>query len=311
MPALAATDFSQKKSQSPTRLSIFVTMRAWPVVLFAALASLQPVTAGPQDAELDLVFPLNDTYNIADSIPVVFAVQNADLFLSWEPYIAFYFMVNDTDKSTADASGAMASISRPPDIVNNMWWLSSSTEKSGSPFFNVTAGNYYMTWGLALNPCHERGGYFAGYSIVMQGSVNFTIVDDGSGKDMDITRDCPVYQGTLSGERNGNFSKRQLGYDLPPEIPTDCGNITRSFNSSAATPCRAKLWDEMAVCIKKNISSTYHAGIFPSNYDFKTCQKAIDSAPKEEDLDDQHGTASLYGVSTALLGLACIVALGL
>lgn len=270
----------------------------------------------PVNVEIDLVFPQNGTYNIVEDFPVVFAIQNADPFLTWKPYFSWEIRSANNTGGRADAQSSVATRgSLPSDVVNNMWWSSSSAGKSTK----IAPGHYTMSWNLSIITCTLNGRLRSTESQrFLNGTMSFTTVSDGSGKNVDFTAECPLYQGTV----------RASGIELSGQNLL-CPYVKRNENAKR-NACRAKVWESMAACITHNL--THY-----NTKDFAPCQKAIDDAPKDigggvsddggsaggsddgkngtdaGNKKDEKGSARVYGVSTLLLGigLAVVMSLGL
>lgn len=270
----------------------------------------------PVNVEIDLVFPQNGTYNIVADFPVVFAVQNADPFLTWKPYFSWEVRSSNNTSERPDAQSSVAVRgSLPSDIVHNMWWVASSAGKSNE----LPPGQYTMNWTLSIVTCTANGRLRSSESQkFLNGTMSFKTVSDGSGKNVDFTTDCPLYQGTVRSSRIELSGQNLL-----------CPYITRN-EAAKKNACRAKVWESMAACITHNL--THY-----NTKDFAPCQKAIDNAPKDigggvsddggsaggsedgkngtdaGDKKDKDGAAVMYGVSSLLLGsgLALAMSLGL
>lgn len=265
----------------------------------------------PANVEIDLVFPQNGTYNIGADFPVVFAIQNADPFITWKPYFSWEVRAaNDTTGEAAESRSMSLSRGLPSDIVHNMWWAAGSAGKSTK----MAPGQYTLSWNLSIIACEQNGRLkFSKSKVFLNGTMKFATVTDGSGKDVDFTADCPLYQGTVYS-----------GYADMDGANLLCPSV--QVNTKAKTsPCRAKVWKSMEACINHNLTNF-------NTKDFAPCQKAIDDAPKdigggvsEDDKfgdegtkndtgsgekKDEDGGAGANGVSMTLLGLSMAVVFG-
>lgn len=287
------------------------------VAVALALAGAQLALAAakyPVNVEIDLVFPQNGTYNIAKDFPVVFAIQNADPFLTWRPYFSWEIRSPNNNNGRPDAQSSVSIRGDvPSDAVHNMWWSSSSAGASNT----LAPGHYTMNWTLSIITCTRNGRLRSSESrTFLNGTMGFTTVSDGSGKDVDFTAACPLYQGTVRGSAPEMDGERLLC----PYI-----DVNRDAKTNA---CRAKVWESMAACITHNL--THY-----NTKDFAPCQKAIDEAPKDigggvsddggsaggneggkngtddGNAKDKEGGAGVYVVSTLLLCLSVLLSLGL
>ena len=262
-------------------------------------------TQYPTNVEIDLVFPLSKTYNIAQDFPVVFAVQNADPFLTWSPFFSWQVTPANGSASDSDSKGSKAfSGVLPPDIVDGIFFVSSSAGKSTK----LAPGEYVMTWNLSVSACTNNGRLKSVESkVFLNGFMTFSAVSDGSGTDDDFTAECPEYQGSLVSQ----------GTEMDGDALL-CPYVER-YEDPKANPCRSTMWETMADCVNHNLTNF-------GTEDFGPCQKAIDDAPKDlgagptvegtqkNDTEGgqqggDEGTGSLYGVSS--FGLSAVVAIAM
>jgi hypothetical protein len=76
----SAAQLKHQLRRVPTRTLTTTTMysyRLWASVGLAALAAGAEVVTTPRQFEVDIVFPHNETYKPADTMPIVLAIQNA------------------------------------------------------------------------------------------------------------------------------------------------------------------------------------------------------------------------------------------
>ncbi|KAK3181878.1 hypothetical protein K4F52_006781 [Lecanicillium sp. MT-2017a] len=276
-------------------------------------------TKYPTNVEIDLVFPAaNKTYNIEADFPVVFAVQNADPFLTWKPYFHWEIRAaNNTNGDRADGSAGRAmSGYLPPDIVDNMFYVAESLGRSTK----LAPGQYTLNWTLTITACSYFGSLKSVKAVdYLTGLVDFSTVADGSGTDVDFTAECPVYVGSLQSDGVDSGHTEATGdYLICPFVD--------KVDDENANPCRAKMWKAMEECLNFNMT---HFG----TKEFDACQKAIDDAPtnlgegprvKESEKNDtggesgggnlpqsgdkEDGAVSAYGVSNMMLGVGAVAA---
>lgn len=252
----------------------------------------------PATVELDLVFPLNKTYNRMTQLPnrpysnvtysnmtqlpIVFAIQNAEdaYALGW----AISWGIYDADPKSAESgpwSGGFIwnnNTGVPHDALDNILYVAELTDNSTE----LRAGEHVLSWELSMWACIDQNDHvFTGIQDLRAGDVYFTIVDDGSGESkMDWTAECPVYQASVTATREGGDKKDRCSYIGRSEEDPD--------------PCRAKMDSVTAACVLANVTGSS---------DRSACQELAERAAKAEDDGDDEDA----GTRTALTALGVVV----
>ena len=218
-----------------------------PTACLSGLASLVARVAAldyPATVEIDIVYPLNKTYNNVTQMPVVFAIQNAEAAFAWGYDISW--QVDEVHpKSTLSNPRSQGSVwafsdDVPHDTLNNIWYPADLTYN----FSELRAGEHVLKWEWSMTTCSDQGRtttYTSG-NTQASGSIYFTIVDNGSGeKKMDWTAECPVYQGRVTAKRGTTAANcPYLGED-PDDEPD---------------PCKAKMDSVTAACVLANVTES-------------------------------------------------------
>ena len=219
-----------------------------PIALLAlgvptALAS----ASKPARIEIDLVFPKGKTtYNSMTVPPVVFALQNA-------PTATFFgYTINweiSGDQPAFSEAGTLASDSWQKQFnytAGDVGILADSTYWGQ----NIKAGEYTLSWEYSMTTCTGKGNtIFINTGNVRTGSVNFTIVEDGSGAD-ELFSGCPQYLGAITAKD-----------------PSDSCPELISGEDGKPDPCQAKMNEKQIACLKS---------YFKGETDMDTCAAAFD-----------------------------------
>lgn len=244
----------------------------------------------PATVEIDLVYPLNRTYNRVTQLPnrpnsnvtqlpVVFAIQNAEAayalgyLIWWEisevhpesgesgPWSQGYMWTNDSEV--------------PHDTLDNILYVAELTDNSTE----LRAGEHVLSWELSMTACvNLHSEVYSDIQDLRAGDVYFTIVDDGSGESkMDWTAGCPVHQASVTATSG---DKKE-----------GCSYIGRS--EEEPDPCRAKMDSVTAACVLANVTGSS---------DRSACQELAEKAAKAGDDGDEDA-----GARTALTTLGVVV----
>lgn len=170
----------------------------------------------PSNVAVDLVFPRNDTYNPADTFPVVFALQGASA--AWTFGFFFEWRIRraqgcegecgivDTGRLSVD-QGEFGSVS----FGSEDYYLyeDESTTLSGNWGLGVAAGGfegaYSLEWDFGfLRNCSDDGGTIQseGGLTDFSGSNTFSVVPGASPDIRTQLEDCPVSGGAVGVQAN-------------------------------------------------------------------------------------------------------------
>lgn len=184
--------------------------------LFFATSTLAQNVALPSNVAVDLIFPRNDTYNPADTFPVVFALQGASA--AWTFGFFFEWRIRraqdcegecgivDTGRLSVD-QGEFGTVS----FGSEDYYLyeDESTSLSGNWGLGVAAGDfqgaYSLEWDFGfLRNCSDDGGALQseGGRTDFSGSNTFSVVPGASPDIRRQLEDCPVFGGVIGVQAN-------------------------------------------------------------------------------------------------------------
>ncbi|KAF1814911.1 hypothetical protein P152DRAFT_455955 [Eremomyces bilateralis CBS 781.70] len=238
------------------RLRVSVALIA--LGLAAPAAGELDLPAFPTDINVGVVFPRNETYNLdLATIPAVFAIQGAYAAFRFGHTIRWEFSgINKTGGTQSlYEAGYMLRLEPteppvlPPDAIGDNWIVGNTS------YINSTSkrkpGHYRLTWELIMSRCTAPGpkAITIHSGAVAEGSIDFTITDEGPETEIDLTSACPVYSDgvTITSSNLGcPFMSKKDGKDLdlcelkPDKTLADCvmTNITQREDRSA---CEALL----------------------------------------------------------------------
>lgn len=208
----------------------------------------------PSNVAVDLVFPRNDTYNPADTFPVVFAVQGASaawtfgFFLEWRIRRAQGCEgecgIVDTGRLSVD-QGEFGSVSFGSE--DYYLYVDDSTTLSGNWGLGVAAGGfegaYNLEWDFGfLRNCSDEGGSIQseGGLTDFSGSNTFSVVPGASPNIREQLEDCPISGGAVGVQANldGCPSLGATGVEADPcvvEVPDDViSNVVAQMAASGS-----------------------------------------------------------------------------
>lgn len=207
--------------------------------LFFTSSQAQSVSL-PSNVAVDLVFPRNDTYNPADTFPVVFALQGASA--AWTFGFFFEWRIRraqgcegecgivDTGRLSVD-QGEFGSVS----FGSEDYYLyeDESTTLSGNWGLGVAAGGfegaYSLEWDFGfLRNCSDDGGTIQseGGLTDFSGSSTFSVVPGASPDIRTQLEDCPISGGVVGVQADlggcPNLSATEVEADpCVVEVPED------------------------------------------------------------------------------------------
>lgn len=221
--------------------------------LFFTSSLAQDITL-PSNVAVDLVFPRNDTYNPADTFPVVFALQGASaawtfgFFLEWRIRRAQGCQgecgIVDTGRLSVD-QGEFGSVSFGSE--DYYLYVDDSTTLSGNWGLGVAAGGfegeYSLEWDFGfLRNCSNDGGSIQseGGLTDFSGSNTFSVVPGASPNIREQLEDCPISGGVVGIQANldGCPSLGATGIEADPcvvEVPDDViSNVVAQMAASGS-----------------------------------------------------------------------------
>lgn len=184
--------------------------------LFFTTSTLAQSVALPSNVAVDLVFPRNDTYNPADTFPVVFALQGASA--AWTFGFSFEWRIRraqgcegecgivDTGRLSVD-QGEFGTVS----FGSEDYYLyeDESTALSGNWGLGVAVGDfqgaYSLEWDFGfLRNCSNDGGALQseGGQTDFSGSSTFSVVPGASPDIRTQLEDCPIFGGVIGVQAN-------------------------------------------------------------------------------------------------------------
>ncbi|KAL4906078.1 hypothetical protein BDW74DRAFT_177107 [Aspergillus multicolor] len=211
-----------------------------------SLALITPVLgfSYPATIEIDLLFPRNETYNNLTRFPIVFALQNADAagIFGWNVDWQFTRMGRDgNDKFLGTYTGSLLNDSL---TSNDFRYRTDHSLIIPGKIYNennyyIRPGTYSLSWRYYTSTCTKSDDttYINDQTMVAHANstVVFTVVDDGSGLDFEISADdCPLYSGHWTAGSGTS---------------TDCPDL-ESEAHEPLDPCKARLSQEQVSCLQ-------------------------------------------------------------
>jgi hypothetical protein len=185
----------------------------FPRLLFFLFWAIWAVSADsitlPTTIEIDLVFPLNQTYTLIDPFPVIFVIQNAAA--AWDFGFDFEWNITgvpDEPSGSGFFSGWLMvgpgiyypdrpTPSDPFIVVNSTRFVSAPELPSvvvNNPL--LAAGKWTLSWSYESSICTPYGDILEiGSGVPAQGSISFTV--EGGGASPDFTSSCPILAGQI------------------------------------------------------------------------------------------------------------------
>ncbi|SPO04627.1 uncharacterized protein DNG_07312 [Cephalotrichum gorgonifer] len=139
-----------------------------------------------------LVHPKNNTYNNITGFPVLLAVHNAEAAFDWGWSLSWTISGPDSARTLAVGSVLQSSDAKPPaESVNNVWVIADTVTNATV----LEPGKYRLDWLLKSSSCSgNKKTVTVEFGVLASGGIDFSIVDDGSGRPVSLTDECPVYQ---------------------------------------------------------------------------------------------------------------------
>ncbi|KAK4158316.1 hypothetical protein C8A00DRAFT_39503 [Chaetomidium leptoderma] len=193
--------------------------------------------------EFDVVFPRNETYAPTDSLPVVFAFQNAELAQYLIPQISYTIhnqsnlLGNDSVSGLRDLTWANWSSHEP--------YFSSASLQNSNRF--ATEGSWRLTWRLYWESCDEGSLGSVGRPVTFGEvnstgwSVDFTL--KAGGQPVDLT--CPEELGVAINVTGTTFNVSGGTCMVVPSVtPTTTPNPCLVKVDSAAAASMSAAWHD-------------------------------------------------------------------
>ena len=176
----------------------------FPRLLFFLFWAIWAVSADsitlPTTIEIDLVFPLNQTYTLIDPFPVIFVIQNAAA--AWNFGFDFQWNISGVPDGSSssevfgpgflfEGQGLYHPAPSDPFIVVNSTRFPSAIVNTQLP-----AGKWTLGWSYESSICTPNGDILnIGSGVPAQGSISFTV--EGGGASPDFTSSCPTLAGQI------------------------------------------------------------------------------------------------------------------
>ncbi len=213
----------------------------WSLAVF--LTSLGAIVDAAGILEVDLLFPRKgETYAPTDSMPVVFAFQNAELARYLNPVITYYLQ---RQSPYGDVKAYEHDLRWTTNLAGHEPYFAYT-------FFNnfTTQGNWRMSWDLFWQSCDEHAGPYD-RNIIGNFSgdiVEFTIKNDGRAVDLVA---ATTNNGTCPREYYGvAINVTDTTMSVKPEVNwrgnDTCVVVASSSPTPTADPCRVKIDSDIA-----------------------------------------------------------------
>lgn len=158
----------------------------------------------PASIELDLIFPRNGTYAPVSALPVVFAIQNANV--AWAFGFEFEWRLN-TDTGYFDFGSLIVPVtySPAPTPAGPFFILNSTDLAEGALGPENPVAHCTLEWQFQFTvTCTESTDYTlltSGYNTT-QGSIGFTVAADGRAPNLLAAGACPMLAGLVGVQAN-------------------------------------------------------------------------------------------------------------
>lgn len=234
--------------------------------------------------EASLVFPRNESYAPTDSLPIVFAFQNAELAEHFNFHI-YYTIRNASDIWSNET------VSFPKSLKWANW--SSHEPYFASTFYRdkfLIEGRWELLWRLTWGACHEEDAFMRTpprVSNVTFGGIDFTIKSGAQAADL------------VTGTANDKLCTEGpgLAVNVTGQVEHDpMGNscaVVVASSTPTPNPCRVSIGSATAASISASWTARACNATFPPDF-----------CPPKEDSSSQRlavaGVASLAAVFGAL-----------
>ncbi|KAH9215490.1 hypothetical protein DL95DRAFT_500531 [Leptodontidium sp. 2 PMI_412] len=201
----------------------------------------------PTTVELDLVFPLNETYAPIDPFPVIFVIQNAAA--AWSFGLEFTWNITgvidgDSGQETfpGDTIFLLSNNIRPNNLLppSDPFIIVNSTDWPGASVAvtKVPAGKWALGWSYSIpttcTPTADGEFLTIRPALPIQGSMSFTVKDGGASPV--FTRNCSTLAGQFGIVANWTGCP-QLGGT--PGIANPCGAKIDTVQASSISAALA------------------------------------------------------------------------
>lgn len=207
------------------------------VVLFTS-SSPTPIN---QTTEIDLIFPLNNTYQLVAPFPIIFAIQNVAVAWDFGLNLNWYLQGTGSSADNFFDSGTIMTGFVETNAPSNPYIIVNSTALNGVfGDASLPAGTWNLTWDFISSDCTKSssGEELIG-SADIGGSLFFTTVASG-GDPVDLTAACP-----------------HLAVQIPYVANwTGCPEIGNPDSVGKGNPCAVKLDDAQASSISAELGWT-------------------------------------------------------
>lgn len=223
----------------------------FPRLLFFLFWAIWAVSADsitlPTTIEIDLVFPLNQTYSLIDPFPVIFVIQNAAA--AWDFGFNFQWNISGVPDNSSNAASFGPGFlfvgpglyhpapSDPFIVVNSTQFPPVVVGSTVFPFVSnpFSAGKWTLGWSYESSICTQDGDILQiGSGVPAQGSISFTV--EGGGASPDFTSSCPISAGQIDIVANWTGCP-QLG---TPGTSNPCGAKIDAAQASSISAALAQ-----------------------------------------------------------------------
>jgi hypothetical protein len=284
----------------------------------ATLAATAEVVTTPRQFEIDIVFPHNETYKPADTMPIVLAIQNASVAWSLGKFIVFWTIwhlqmgqewASEVDFGNFQVFGNETLAGTTLFLVgftNVTSWI-----KYGVPIPPATEyapavdDRYLLTWSIVWNGLFERNctkfeSLVKAYEIA-DGALKFNIQtvwgQEGTGWQGEIhdvqeaMPECPEFGGLI-----------QIG--PPPNATKPACPKFEILESRQGSPCAVKVDQAAASSISSRVSSSVTSSYISRYPRTRTTAPAVASSTSKAGVGPAPAVQTALAAACVLCGLA-------
>jgi hypothetical protein len=213
-------------------------------------------TTFPSTAEVDLFFPLNQTYSPTPLFPIVFGLQNAPLFPSLDPSFEL-LLWNFTLGYGINATSYSPSVS-----LSATNFTRAETAFAYGFVANLSTGYYSLVWSFTSANCSDADGVFVDNGGTRSHGVQFTIQDGAPVVDIA----APLTSDECAGIEHFAFNVTGT-LEVPDPGLYDGTDTCAVLNGTTAlvegNPCAVSIGAAAASSIEAQITSTACSGLSP------------------------------------------------
>ncbi|KAK3290976.1 uncharacterized protein B0H64DRAFT_411070 [Chaetomium fimeti] len=289
----------------------------WVSAGLAALAAAAEVVTTPRQFEVDIVFPHNETYKPADTMPIVLAIQNASVAWSIGPFSIFWTITHLQGNSISGGGSRdfgdfqvfgnetlVDSTLFLADFTNVTDWLRYGVPIPPATEYTPAVDDRYIlqwsiVWTSLFGTCTKFESLVAA-DLPSEGALTFNIQtvwgEEGAGWQGEIhdvqeaIPECPEFGGHV-----------QIG--PPPNATKPSCPGFEILESREGSPCAVKVDQGVASSISSRVSSSV-ASSMSKYHPTPTATDVVESSTSEAGVGPARTVQTALAAACVLCGLA-------